>query len=623
MASETLISDLVDPLSGLSGPSLFPRTITASIGRPVPADYKDIDSVHQLMKSLKELRSPEKLMNEAKRIVDGGAELLESNLTSFAENMGMRDAIAAKGKDRPQERRRGLGLARKRAPFSLKTSVSQPSVNLEPTLDIDRLQDPDEYFDAYERLENAKKEIQKQLGGNTDNLNQHKPSIACRRRRPGILGKSYNYKHRYSSAPFENDYMLMSSQETVERDISNIPKDDSKEKLFNPDPIPDVDLEEVELAVDVTVSVKKTENKVSNILDELLSCNNEDLDGDGALNLLQERLNIKPLDLEYLCMPELNDAGRTTVSTVGESLLKPLKGSLVIDSVLKNVKSKPPMGHEQVTKNPVNPVTSITAPGSPSSSLSLSKKRTLLSNPLRSPNVDLSVCRNASPAQPIDKLAEQVDAPKDLSMPIELESHVEVEITEPVISNMDALKVIGSANSLPDQFVDENTTIRSAKACNTPNEEPYYNIEETRNIENLHDNHSNPSVLEDEAMDAPSSQHQFDAEQQPEVHQTKLQISKRKAGEKSIRKAHPMRKSLADSGTSFETGIRRSKRIKMRPLEYWKGERFLYGRVDDSLKLIGVKYISLVKGNINLKVKPYIKSESSEFKELLELAARH
>lgn len=62
-------------------------------------------------------------MNEAKRIVDGGTQLFEPNFSSFAEYVGITDAIAAKGKDRPQDRRPGLGVARKRAPFSLKTSV--------------------------------------------------------------------------------------------------------------------------------------------------------------------------------------------------------------------------------------------------------------------------------------------------------------------------------------------------------------------------------------------------------------------------------------------------------------------------------------------------------------------
>lgn len=50
-------------------------------------------------------------------------------------------------------------------------------------------------------------------------------------------------------------------------------------------------------------------------------------------------------------------------------------------------------------------------------------------------------------------------------------------------------------------------------------------------------------------------------------------------------------------GTSWEAGVRRSKRIKMRPLEYWKGERFLYGRIHESSSSLGTllyNYIVLV-----------------------------
>ncbi|XP_011072288.1 uncharacterized protein LOC105157576 isoform X2 [Sesamum indicum] len=612
MASEASLSDSVDPLRGISGPLLFPRTIRPSVDVPVPVDPKDLDSIHNFMKSL-ELRSPEKLMNEAKRIVDGGAEFLESKLGSFAENVGITDANAAKGKDRPQERRPGLRLDRKRATFSLRTSVSQPSVSLEPTLNIDQLHDPDEFFDAYERMENAKKEIQKQLGGSIDNVNLYEPSNTARRRRPGILGKSYNYKHRYSSEPSEND-MLMASQKAVDQDIPSAPEDELQEKLVHPDPNPDADLAEVEPAV----STKKTDNEVSDILEELLSCNNEDLEGDGALNILQEKLKIKPLDLGNLYITEIPDDGRTSISTVTASLQKPCRSSLVIDSVLKNLTMKSPVA------DPVKPVSSPTPPRSPFASLSLLQKRILQPNPLRDPfsptHVDLSACQNAFPGPSKDKLLDQVDVPKILGMSNQLESCIEVDNAEPTVSNTDAEKVMEDADSLPEQFAYENAGVQSSNADSRTHEESGNNIEETMNNDA---NGSKPSELEDEARDDTSSRRPNDPEQQPEVHQAKLPRGKRVAGEKRIRKAHPMRKSLAESGTSFEAGVRRSKRIKSRPLEYWKGERFLYGRVDNSLKLIGVKYLSPGKDTDNLKVKPYIASQSSEYQELLELAARH
>ncbi|XP_051128084.1 centromere protein C [Andrographis paniculata] len=728
----------VDPLGGIYGPMLFPRTIRPPADVPVPADAKDLESIHTFMKSL-EFRSPEKLMNEAKRIVDGGAELLESYLATFTENVGKSDAITAKDKDRPQERRPGLGRARKRAPFSLRTSLSHPSVSLEPTVDLDKLQDPDEFFNAYERMENAKKEIEKRLGGNVDNVKNYKPSNSGRRRREGILGKSYNYKHRYSSEPSEND-ILMSSPEMVGRDVAASPQDDLQEKLIHPKPIPDFDIEEVELAA----SMKKAENEVNSILEELLSCNNENLEGDGALNLLQDRLKIRPLDLENLCTTELPSARRTNTFTVAERYLgntstptatessqKQQKSTPVISNL--NILSQKSMSHDQVA-NPLN-LASPTPPRSPFASISSLQKRILQPYPLRDPfspanldvsdcrnvsllqpknkpldnakptkdlgssnelesyveaenrepdlesyveaqsrepelesyveaetrepelesyveaetrepelesnveaenrepvvsyplrdsfspvNLDLSECRNDFPVQPKNTSLGQAKPTNDLGSSNELESYVEAENREPLVSKKNAHNDVGKENTPPEQVMDGSAGIKTKNVECRLNELESDEVEEAMNIDQ---GNSVPSAPENVGRDHMSSRKQTNREQQPEVRKSKPPKGGKVAGEKRIRNAHPMRKSLAEAGTCFESGVRRSKRIRMRPLEYWKGERFLYGRVNDSLKLIGVKYISPEKDNGKLKVKPYIPSDSSEFKELLELAARH
>lgn len=39
---------------------------------------------------------------------------------------------------------------------------------------------------------------------------------------------------------------------------------------------------------------------------------------------------------------------------------------------------------------------------------------------------------------------------------------------------------------------------------------------------------------------------------------------------------------FSGAGTQWESGVRRSTRIRCRPLEYWKGERLLYGRIHKS-----------------------------------------
>ncbi|KAH7280157.1 hypothetical protein KP509_37G053800 [Ceratopteris richardii] len=88
------------------------------------------------------------------------------------------------------------------------------------------------------------------------------------------------------------------------------------------------------------------------------------------------------------------------------------------------------------------------------------------------------------------------------------------------------------------------------------------------------------------------------------------------------------RYSLEGAGTSWEQGQRRSTRIKSRPLEWWRGERFLHGRVHKSLvTVIGIKYSSPVacwskRGSTkapNFKVESYV---SEEYAKYVQFAAR-
>jgi hypothetical protein len=37
-----------------------------------------------------------------------------------------------------------------------------------------------------------------------------------------------------------------------------------------------------------------------------------------------------------------------------------------------------------------------------------------------------------------------------------------------------------------------------------------------------------------------------------------------------------------DAGLEWQSGVRRSTRVRHRPLEHWRGERFVYGRIHDS-----------------------------------------
>eukprot|EP00252_Welwitschia_mirabilis_P027620 TRINITY_DN9516_c0_g3_i1.p1 TRINITY_DN9516_c0_g3~~TRINITY_DN9516_c0_g3_i1.p1 ORF type:complete len:258 (+),score=53.79 TRINITY_DN9516_c0_g3_i1:62-775(+) len=87
------------------------------------------------------------------------------------------------------------------------------------------------------------------------------------------------------------------------------------------------------------------------------------------------------------------------------------------------------------------------------------------------------------------------------------------------------------------------------------------------------------------------------------------------------------RQSLAGAGTLWKSGVRRSTRIKSRPLEYWRGERFLYGRIHESLAtVIGIKYTSPIRSVQKINKVPTFKVQSfvdDRYSELVQLAAKH
>lgn len=230
-------------------------------------------------------------------------------------------------------------------------------------------------------------------------------------------------------------------------------------------------------------------NNINHILDEFLSCNNEDLDGDGALNILQERLHIKPLDIEKLCMPDPHHIGRFDVMDLEKKMPELCNKSPVIDMLLKSVLLEPPSEHEQVAHNPINYGASPTPPKNPVASLSSLKNRILQSNPLRDPHsllqVNVSAPTSVSPVELINKLHDQVEL-KDSSVSSKLKSFTDVEIREPTISNMDSQKVInGSSGSLLDLFVDETACRQNADGSSQSNELPDCNVQEETVVGNL------------------------------------------------------------------------------------------------------------------------------------------
>lgn len=641
------------------------------------------------------LRSPTKLLEQAKSILDGGSELLNPNFPSDVASEDNCGPISEKLKENPPERRPALG--RKRARFSLKPDSSQPTMVLEPSLDIDKLQDPEEYFLAHEKLENAKKELQRQRGGVLMDLNQYNLSTTARHRRPGILGRSVSYKHHYSSLVSDNDENLMPSPATVEQKIVSPSNYSSQVEMVDPN----VALQERELTETVdpsveslerelTVSVTQAENKVDEILDELLSGNCQDLDGDGALTFLQERLQIKPIDLDKLCLPELHDIQRNDFKSSGGNWLRHRDSLSDIKTMLEGLSSKTPIKKGQVVESFVHTLASPTPPKSPFASICLLKRHILQSNLTSDPfsvlKVNLSPARNSSTVKSSDKQSDQIDNGKELSFSAKLKSvilegddiavankssHEVVHVitgdstppSEKAVNNDSRRLGVGINSGLSGSHADLDGNIRSNNVddlrrldadtdvqINRTNEledkvgdvlqeaepraHPDQNIEDST-LEQLNSSESQgdqptPAVVEAHDMDGPSKTGDDDPEQCTEkILEPSGESLNKRSKEKTPphrerkRKEISGRQSLAGAGTLWSSGVRRSTRIKMRPLEYWKGERFLYGRVHKSLTtVIGVKYVSPAKGDgkPTIKVKSYV---SDEYKELVDLAALH
>ncbi|KAJ6932662.1 hypothetical protein NC651_008178 [Populus alba x Populus x berolinensis] len=748
------MTELEDPLQGYSGLSLFRRTL-GSLPKP-PHDPDDLLSAHNLLKSLP-VKNPDKLIEQARSILDATPEPTNADLPNGVMLEDKSEVVAQKDAESPRARRPGLG--RKRARFSLFPNASQPTVNLEPTLDIDSLKDPEQFFLAFERLEDAKKEMAKQTGRVSIGSNQSRASMAPRHRRPGMPGRS-------RTAKYQHLYPTMSSQETFMEKILSPANPGSQQETFSPDVAsqlrestnlaPEESGLEVAgewLLVEEQGSMAKAEKRVDKLLDELLSHDYEELDGNGAVTLLRDCLQVKALDLEKLSLPELLNVQKTSLNALGGNLPKPR-------NVLSDIHNLPrrtitPM-RQQIAGNSSCSFGSPTPPKSPLASLALLRKRILQSNPPTDPfsvfDVDQSPETNASSLKNINNSSDPVDIENDLSLLKSLiieeddttagntspahvaigdsgtqtdkslndnltspgsvsdgcpsRSSTEVKNRDDVIIDENSSQLGGDMDiqtkrpnaaedmvedmqhntvdkSLNDNLIslgpssdvycrkssaevesgnpgvdngviDDNLSQLGGDAdiqTNRPNEledmvediqqkavdstQPDDTAMEFLNNAQDQFEQSSPAVVEDHAMDdcpeTPDSgleqtkdncpEHQDETVEEPPVVSLNKQAKAKSKGRKNglLSKRH----SLAASGTSWETGLRRSTRIRSRPLEYWKGERFLYGRIHGSLAtVIGIKYES--PGNDNgkraLKVKSYV---SDEYKDLVELAALH
>ncbi|KAF2301313.1 hypothetical protein GH714_022589 [Hevea brasiliensis] len=266
------------------------------------------------------VQNPGKLIEQAKTISDNTTSVPNAKMTSEVALEHKNDVVAEKAVEFPRGQRPGLG--RKRPRFSLLPNISQPTVNLEPTLDFDKLKGPEEFFLAYERLENS---------------DQYNVFMVPRSQRLGIPGVRRGW----------------------------------------------------------------------------------------AINLLQDRLQIKPLHIEKLSLPELPDIQRINFKASGVNLPKHRNVLSDIHNLLNGTKNITPM-KLQNAESSVPSFGSPTPPKNPLASLSLLRKvifqPNLSSDPFSTVDIDQSSARNASPVEDIDKDSDPIDVEKTLCISFELNS---------------------------------------------------------------------------------------------------------------------------------------------------------------------------------------------------------
>ncbi|XP_021848117.1 centromere protein C [Spinacia oleracea] len=725
LISDTEGSDLVNPLVDRSYLSLFRRTLSSSSVPSITQFSNSNSSISDALNThlkARVLSSPDKLLKQTKTILE--------------------EAVFAEKEKVPRERRPGLGL--KRAKFSAKPIPSQSAATLDFSIDVDKLSDPVEYFAAYERMENAKKEVQRLKGEPLLDLDQNRASLAPRLRRPSLLGRSATYTHRFSSSitAADVDETLLNSQETFVSDVLSPTRGGV---------LPDATVTKNSPRVRVPEPKSTTASKFSE-LDELLGSSFEGLDEDGLQNLLRDKLQIKALDIGKTFFPDwrvqlressisssalrkkneavIHLSGKSKATRSGDKV-SPAKSNSPLASlsflnrhIAKRTPSMDPfspihgdLSSAEATDPTREPEKRVDRPGQSDEvnlleirsstvneneniavsgedpSVSVAKDADPISKPREKENgVGQSElignrkdsCESAvhleeniavfgeDPSLSVEKDADPISKPKEKedgvgqSEPIgkrkdSCESgrsagHIEENIAvsgedSPVLASND----IGPASE-PERHDDEVDAARlpirqlifegvdRESFCSSGGVKPLSTIPEFWAGEPL--STENISVEEPSEEAAGSSKRRLQEKEKSKVpSEAVLSEERSKKGRRAKKnqleapvasEARNKRRKVEDSqpghskgdknlrrtslyyaGTKWEAGVRRSTRIRMRPLEYWRGERFLYGRVHQSLlTVIGVKYAS--PSNPGVKVKSFV---SDEYKDMVEFAS--
>ncbi|EOA39763.1 hypothetical protein CARUB_v10008413mg, partial [Capsella rubella] len=698
-----------DPLHAYSGLSLFPRTLK-SLSNPLPPprlhQSEDLQQTHTLLESM-----PFEIQKEH-----------QEQAKAILEDMN----VDVKLNPDPNKRERRPGLDRKRKSFSVNLTTSRPPP-VAPSFDGGKFPRPEDYFAEYDKFELANREWQKLTGSSVIDTQQNPPSR--RPHRSGIPGrKRAPFKHSYT----DNYFTDAINQETSEKEHP-IPSEQSLEKTTAA-PVMNTDRE-------VEDSTVATDKDLDNILNELLACSRDELEGDGAINLLQDRLHIKPFNEKDIS--ELQDVREMDLKASRKSVLSNIQNTLKwihTDGVRRNSHSPSPLmkkhfsspnppkeqlsfpdihnllsGKHQSTEVDIQPSAKGLNIGSSSSLTKDADKDITTTSPSNVGTIDVGKPFNSSVKKssgeddsgigihrfhssgdgnadncvddsityknsatlvvnvemqtkgkdvPVSEggansnsgtRENDADVNEDTDRLERLAEYASREVTGPFIVEEDSIPYQQGASSkspnrAPEQFNTVDGSFEHADDIQSQHEEEKDNrdtacgvqVENPQEVHNSSDKQRskrrkrgssdsnmkkrNKTVHGETGGDKQMKTlpHESGAKKQTKRKSNEREEKKQKQTVTREAKIFSRRKSLAGAGTKMEGGIRRSTRIKSRPLEYWRGERFLYGRIHESLTtVIGIKYGSPEDGKNDKRASKVKSFVSDDYKDLVDFAARH
>ncbi|XP_076920309.1 uncharacterized protein LOC143581391 [Bidens hawaiensis] len=516
----------------------------------------------------------DKHFEEAKSIIAGGSELPNTQ-DNFEPNM--------KENENPQKNR--PALARKRAKFSMKPDTSQPSTIVEPTFKMDQLLDPENFFAAYEKFENTNKELKRLRG---EDPNESKIPTTTRQRRPEIPRRKISYQHHvYSSQP-ENDTLL--SQETLQDTTETQPIQDTQQSAT-----PNCQSNEKEVAGSIT----KAEDRVNKLFDDLMS-NIADLDGNETSFYLKDRLNIKHVAINDLHLPDFHD--NPTVNILPS--VNFLKNQHMLPdtcSLSDNLKENTIEKQKKLPDKPFNCISSPTPSKSPLQGISafgkvISKSHETDSNdPFLPRDIDFFPATTTSEitSRPSTHASKDTEFPVYVSMDKELPVSASVEdLSDCEQHNMketdadmqknaeDMVEKAACSTNLNlnveditdnmhcEQEIEENVEDATEKAVSSSPLEENVDITTIGESENIC---FHSAQTDDSSINAPISSPPVQNHDVPEQHnEERPKTMNSRKWTRETCKVDPKKKrhSLAGGGSGWTNGVRKSNRIRSKPLEY-------------------------------------------------------